>query len=43
MPTCPVCDDLALNALMDRWQAPLRGFLYRACQLLRKSLAKHLE
>ena len=25
-------DDLALNALMDRWQAPLRGFLYRYTQ-----------
>ena len=25
-------DDLALNHLMDRWQAPLRGFLYRFTQ-----------
>ena len=25
-------DDLALNPLMDRWQAPLRGFLYRYTQ-----------
>jgi RNA polymerase sigma-70 factor (ECF subfamily) len=25
-------DDLALNHLMDRWQAPLRGFLYRYTQ-----------
>jgi RNA polymerase sigma-70 factor (ECF subfamily) len=25
-------DDLALNRLMDRWQAPLRGFLYRYTQ-----------
>jgi RNA polymerase sigma-70 factor (ECF subfamily) len=25
-------EDLALNHLMDRWQAPLRGFLYRYTQ-----------
>lgn len=25
-------DDLALNQLMDRWQAPLRGFLFRYTQ-----------
>jgi len=25
-------DDFALNQLMDRWQAPLRGFLYRYTQ-----------
>lgn len=25
-------DDRALNQLMDRWQAPLRGFLYRYTQ-----------
>jgi RNA polymerase sigma-70 factor (ECF subfamily) len=25
-------DDLALNRLMDRWQGPLRGFLYRYTQ-----------
>ncbi len=25
-------DDRALNSLMDRWQAPLRGFLYRYTQ-----------
>jgi RNA polymerase sigma-70 factor (ECF subfamily) len=25
-------DDLALNELMNRWQAPLRGFLYRYTQ-----------
>lgn len=25
-------DDLALNRLMDRWQLPLRGFLYRSLQ-----------
>ncbi len=25
-------DDRALNALMDRWQEPLRGFLYRYTQ-----------
>jgi RNA polymerase sigma factor (sigma-70 family) len=25
-------DDLALNDLMNRWQAPLRGFLYRYTQ-----------
>lgn len=25
-------DDLALNPLMDRWQAPLRSFLYRYTQ-----------
>ena len=25
-------DDLALNQLMDRWQVPLRGFLYRYTQ-----------
>lgn len=25
-------DDLALNRLMDRWQVPLRGFLYRYTQ-----------
>jgi RNA polymerase sigma factor (sigma-70 family) len=25
-------DDRALNGLMDRWQAPLRGFLYRYTQ-----------
>jgi RNA polymerase sigma-70 factor, ECF subfamily len=25
-------DDTALNPLMDRWQAPLRGFLYRYTQ-----------
>ena len=25
-------DDRALNPLMDRWQEPLRGFLYRYTQ-----------
>jgi len=31
-------EDLALNQLMDRWQAPLRGFLYRYTQHERDAL-----
>jgi RNA polymerase sigma-70 factor (ECF subfamily) len=32
MDTLAAGDDRALNTLMDRWQAPLRSFLYRTTQ-----------